>query len=122
MVYDEDMELAGSVDMVYRDEKTGKLHIYDWKRCREIKKYNKWQCSIHPKIDHIPDTNFWHYSLQLNMYKRIIERKYGEEVGELWLVCLHPNQITYMKYKVPILNKEMDALICELEINAKQVN
>jgi hypothetical protein len=31
-------------------------------------------------ISHIPDTNFWHYSIQLNTYKLIIERKYGYKI------------------------------------------
>ena len=33
---DEEMKIAGSIDMVYKCGKTGKLHIYDWKRCKEI--------------------------------------------------------------------------------------
>ena len=38
MVWDKDYRLAGSVDMIYEDPETGELSIYDWKRCREIKK------------------------------------------------------------------------------------
>ena len=31
-------------------------------------------------INHLPDTNFWHYSLQLNTYKAILEDKYGVKI------------------------------------------
>ena len=114
MVYDEEMKIAGSIDMVYKCEKTGKLHIYDWKRCKEIKKTNPWQNSIHPQLEHIPDTNFWHYTLQLNIYKAVVERNYGMKVESLNLVCLHPENTNYIQYNVPILTDEMTILVDEL--------
>ena len=119
IVYDEEIELAGSIDMIYICKDTGHLHIYDWKRCKQIKKSNPWQSSHHELLNHIPDTNFWHYALQLNMYKTILERKYNCIVDELWLVCLHPNNTsgTYIKYKVPHLQDEMNAIINQLKKN-----
>jgi hypothetical protein len=46
--------------MVFRNKDDGTLSIYDWKRCREIKKTDR-KCSKNPVIEHIPDTNYWHY-------------------------------------------------------------
>ena len=45
---------------------------------------------INDLISHIPYTNFFHYSLQLNVYKRILEKNYNKKVKEMFLVCLHP--------------------------------
>ena len=58
----------------------GSLQIYDWKRCKEIS-YDSYygKAAITPCISHLPDTNFWHYSLQLNVYKNILEIKYGKK-------------------------------------------
>jgi hypothetical protein len=60
-------------------------------------------------IEHLPDAKFWHYSLQLNMYKTILEEKYGKTIDALYLVCLHPENInkTYELLKVPFLDKEI---------------
>jgi hypothetical protein len=58
-------------------------------------------------IRHLDDTNFWHYSLQLNTYKAIIEAKYGRQVVELCLVCLHPNNADYQLIPVPFMEKEI---------------
>ena len=104
-VFDEDLLFAGSIDMIFMDQNTEKLKIYDWKRCKEIKKGGAWNNAIVECIDYIPDTNFWHYALQLNIYRKILENKYDKEVDELWLVCLHPENKggTYIKIKVPIL-------------------
>jgi hypothetical protein len=61
----------------------------------------------------MPDTNFWHYSLQLNLYKTILEEKYGKKVTGLYLVCLHPDNVsrTYDRIEVPILENEMRDLL-----------
>ena len=42
-------------------------------------------------IKHLPNTNFWHYSLQLNTYKAMLEKNYNKKVTDLYLVRLHPN-------------------------------
>lgn len=122
MIFDEDLQLSGSVDMTYIDN-DGKLHIYDWKRSKEIKKTNPWQSAKTECISHFPDSNFWHYSLQLNVYKAILERKYGfkNKVKSLCLVVLHPDNPNknYMKVKVPILKDEIKDLI---ELRKKQLN
>ena len=109
MIYDEDLKLAGSIDMIFKN-KDGTLSIYDWKRSKEIKKENKWDSATTECIDHLPDSNYWHYTLQLNTYKAILERKYDVKVKDLYLVCLHPNNENYQKIKVPILKKEIKDL------------
>ena len=112
MIWDSDLRLAGSIDMVYENN-DGTLLIYDWKRCKEIKKVNKWDSAITECISHLPDTNFWHYSLQLNTYKWMIEKNYGKKVSDMYLVCLHPNNNnnSYLRYKVPDLQKEITDLM-----------
>ena len=94
-VFHEELRIAGTIDMVYKG-KDGRLYIVDWKRCRCIKKdvNPKFQndVSLNPELSRFYDTNYYHYMLQLNLYKHIIETKYGYEVAELNLVNLHPNK------------------------------
>jgi hypothetical protein len=114
MVYYEELKISGSIDMVFENPEDGTIQIYDWKRCQEIKhetefgKYAKTSC-----ICHFPDTNFWHYALQLNMYRRILQDKYGKTVSSMYLVCLHPDNVykNYERINVPVLDKEMDELL-----------
>ncbi len=113
MVYYEELKLSGSIDMVFENP-DGTILIYDWKRCQEIKhevefgKFAKTPC-----ISHLPDTNFWHYALQLNMYKTILEHKYDKKVTGLYLVCMHPENLykNYQRIEVPFLEKEMNELL-----------
>lgn len=113
MVYYEELKWSGSIDMVFENP-DGTLRIYDWKRCKEIEneafggKQSSTEC-----IRHLPDAKFWHYSLQLNTYKTILEAKYGKRVTELCLVCLHPEN-AYKKYDlipVPVMDDEMRDLV-----------
>jgi len=108
LVFKEDIKLAGSIDMVY-SKPDGTFAIYDWKRAKEIKFENKWQKSLAP-IQHLPDTNYWHYSLQLNVYRRIIEELYGATVSEMAIVVLHPNQTTYKVIMINRMDDEVTAM------------
>ena len=112
MVWDKELRLAGSIDMVFRNP-DGTLLIYDWKRCKEIKKFNKFQSAKTECISHFPDSNFWHYSLQLNTYKYILEKNYGEKVVGMYLVCLHPNNKnkSYQRFEVAHLKEEINNLM-----------
>jgi hypothetical protein len=93
--------------MIYENP-DGTLLIYDWKRCKEIVKENAYGSTATTEcIQHLPDTNFWHYALQLNTYKTIIEEKYGKKVVGLCLVCLHPNNADYQLIEVPFMEKEL---------------
>ena len=110
-VYDEDKKLTGTIDMVYMNE-DGTLSIYDWKRCKSINKLNTFnKFSSCDKIKNIPDTNYWHYSIQLNLYKYILEKKYGFIVKDMYLVQIHPNQNNYKKIKVDILIDVVDNIL-----------
>ena len=108
MIWDAELRFAGSIDMVFVKEGDGTLLIYDWKRSKEIRKTSPWSKFAHTEcVNHLPDTNFWHYSLQLNTYKAIIEKNYDKKVSGMALVCLHPNELSYKVLNVPDLQDEV---------------
>ena len=111
MIFHENYKIAGSIDMVFQNE-DGTLSIYDWKRCKDIKKTSSWnKFSKNDIISHIPDTNYWHYCLQLNTYKFILEDKYDKVIKDMYLICLHPEKSDYEKIKVCDLQDEVKLLL-----------
>jgi hypothetical protein len=122
-VFHEEARIAGSIDMVYEliDPTTATtattatpLVIYDWKRCREITKASRAnKFATHPAIQHLPDTNYWHYALQLNIYKYILQSKYGKTISDLYLIVLHPEAQNYQRVKLPDLQTEVHELFEE---------
>jgi len=119
LIYNEDLKLSGSIDMVYENP-DGSLKIYDWKRSKGITKTNGFdKYALTECISHLPDANFWHYSLQLNTYKAILEEKYGKKVTDLYLVVLHPNNTTYDLIPCADLSTEVSELF---EERRKEIN
>jgi hypothetical protein len=109
LVFDEEHKVAGSIDMVYK-KPDGTLAIYDWKRVHDVKTENKWQSGLGP-ISHLPDTNYWHYSLQLNVYRYILQKYYGVVVSELALVVLHPNNRRARVMKLNFMDDEVAGMM-----------
>jgi|TARA_B110000261_G_scaffold74355_1_gene86236 ATP-dependent exoDNAse (exonuclease V) beta subunit len=111
MVYDKELKMAGSIDMTFENE-DGSIDIYDWKRSKEMKKTNAWESATTECINFMPNANFWHYSLQLNTYKAILEKNYGKKIRHMYLVKLHPNNPnkSYILYKVPNLDEYVSEL------------
>lgn len=120
-IFHNNLKLAGTIDMVY-EKKDGTLAIYDWKRCKDISKINNFnKFAILPSVCHLPDSNFWHYALQLNIYKRILEDKYDKVVSELCLVRLHPEskELNFELIPVPFMKQEIDDIVA-LRISTMQ--
>jgi len=62
-------------------------------------------------VAHFPDSNYWHYTLQLNLYRWLLEKHYGIVVSEMALVIMHPNNANYKRYKLNRLDDEIEAVI-----------
>jgi ATP-dependent exoDNAse (exonuclease V) beta subunit len=104
VVWDIDYYLAGSVDMMYIHEtdigeKVPDIYLIDWKRSKEISQngYGKTGIGIMAEKS---DCNYEHYSLQLNIYKHLLEKNYRMRIVRMALVILHPNQDDYIKINI----------------------
>ena len=96
----------------------GFLHIYDWKRVRAIQKQNPYQkFSKHKLLRHLPDNNFTHYALQLNIYRYILQKKYKKIVKDMVLVILHPENKNhdYILHRVPDMTTEVKIILNDLK-------
>lgn len=119
LIYDEEVKIAGSIDMVYKNP-DGTLSIYDWKRSKDITRINTFnRFALNPIICQFPDSNFWHYALQLNTYRYILETKYGLNIRDLFLVRLHPDSVenSYELIELPNLREEVRQLFQERKRN-----
>ena len=102
--------LAGCCDMIYIVPPVQCVHmippgdtrtpvwLVDWKRSKEIKQEGFDTGT--GLCDHKPDCNFQHYSLQLNIYKYLLERSYGVIVVRMTMVILHPSQQHHLRFEV----------------------
>ena len=105
IVYDEDIKVAGSIDCILEDDQ-GNLFILDWKRSREIKYENTFRTDNkgYSYFAEFDNCNYCHYSLQLNLYRKILTLKYGKTITNMMLVILHPNQNSYQCIKIDYID------------------
>lgn len=61
-------------------------------------------------LDHLPNVNGWHYCLQLNIYRRILEEDYGVPVSAMHLDVFHPSRSQPLCVRVPLMDDEMQLL------------
>lgn len=87
-IYDEEWGIAGTLDALFR--KGDWFLLADWKRSK-IKNANRWESALNP-ISHLQSCNYEKYSLQLSLYRLILERKYQMPMGPFHptIVQLHP--------------------------------
>ena len=134
---DDNYKLVGSVDMLYFSKRwdrinknTGRreLHLimFDWKRSKLIKRWSREKgfgcCS------RIPNANYFHYCLQLNSYKYIIEHFYKNMkvngiifddiiIDRMHLLVCHPNLEKASNILVSDYSEEMALMFEERKQN-----
>lgn len=94
VVFSEHWQLAGSIDAIFIDPVDQQLVIVDWKRVKEFKTENRWARLLSP-LRHLQQCDLAVYSLQVNVYKAILEREYGFRVKQLFLGVMTANTRQY---------------------------
>jgi ATP-dependent exoDNAse (exonuclease V) beta subunit len=87
-VFSEKSNVAGTIDAVFYNTRTQRYDVYDWKRCKEISRngFDRYAIADELREFEVPDANYYKYSLQLCVYRAILEERYGLEIGEAVLV------------------------------------
>ena len=107
-IFDIDLKIAGTIDLLCRNG--SHFDIYDWKRSRKASPNQTiWRNGING-LEHVPDISFYHYALQQNLYKYILEKNYGIIVENMYIVVLHPMFGNYQKFKIPNMSREISII------------
>ena len=114
-IYDWKQKIAGTIDFI--DYQNGVYTIYDWKRSDKLIAKNGLPIknSLYgekalPPIEHLDDSPYYHYALQLSLYKYILEKNYGLIVSKLRLGIFHPSYNKPYVLEIPYLKNEIDTL------------
>jgi len=94
VVYDPESLIGGMLDILFYNIKTGEFQIWDWKT---NKKFEMEMKSRHFQGDlfMLEDSDLEIYSLQLAMYKLIIEKMTGIRLGQSYVVWFSHNNDNY---------------------------
>ena len=111
IVGDSNYLVGGTIDQLFYNKKSNKLEIWDWKTNKEIKTTSRY-FHLAP-LEHIPDTELDHYSLQLSLYKFILETNTGLSLGNSYIVWLNENSNKYQIYKAHDYTAEAKIILNE---------
>lgn len=114
-IYDEEYRIAGTLDFLnYQD---GVFTIYDWKRSNKVvvrgkpEKVSHWGKHALKPIQHVYDTTYWHYALQVSIYRYILEKNYGISISNSRLAVFHPDCFCPHVVDVPYMKDEVIAVL-----------
>lgn len=94
VVYDKESLIAGMLDMLFYNEKQGIFQIYDWKTNKDFSFEMKNRYLLND-LYMLEDCDLEIYSLQLSMYKYIIEKTTGIKLGKTYIIWFSHNNPTY---------------------------
>jgi hypothetical protein len=142
MIWNRDYKIAGTMDAVFYDKTDGTYWIYDWKRVNsgleadlEATRYgyimeesewlqpvNWYTKKMRGAASELYDTKYWHYCLQLNLYRYILEKDYGLKIKGMILVQFHPSLGDHPKYhRVVFLDSPISRVLKEREDDLEKI-
>jgi hypothetical protein len=119
-IFDETHNIAGTIDLLVKND-DGSYDIYDWKRSKKVVnpyngqviKEDSWGNTGIGILEHIDDTSYNRYVLQQNLYRHILEEKYGIEINNMYLIVMHTDEgyTNYHKASVPHISNEINIIL-----------
>ena len=109
VIFAEDLLIGGSIDAMFKND-DGTYDLYDWKRSKEIKKEGFFNKKAKGRLNHLSDCNYSKYSLQLNLYRKILEDYYGYKIRNMNIVVFHPNNKNYIIHPVSRMESEIEII------------
>lgn len=116
-IYHEESRLAGTLDFLAR-RADGTFDIWDWKRSSKVVDSlgRSIECSPYGRtglepLGHLPDTTYYHYALQVSIYRYILEEKYGMRITSSHLGIFHPDYQRYHVVHLPYLKDDTERLL-----------
>lgn len=89
MIGDPEYGIAGTIDFIYHSSLTGKHHIIDWKTGK-FATASEYSHRLLPPFDDLPNCQFAVYSLQVSIYRLMLER-HGYDCGASCIVYHAPS-------------------------------
>jgi len=98
VVYDKESLIAGMLDMLFWNVKYKVLQLYDWKTNKDFT-FEMKSRHLLGDLFMLEDCDLELYSLQLDLYKYIIEKNTGIKLGQSYLVWFSHNNDSYQLIK-----------------------
>lgn len=106
--------LSGTIDLVMKNKKTGKIAIFDWKTNEKITKWNKFSKGL-GNLSNLTDCNYMHYTMQLNVYSFILHDEGYLDLTDCEMALLHVTPKQVKRYDLDRKELELGYMLMERE-------
>lgn len=113
LMFHNEAKITGSADMLFQHRETKKLLLVDWKFIKKLAMTSKTKAK--ETLSHLDDTTLVKYSMQLSVYRYILETEYSYEfeTENNLLVVFNPEKKVYREVEATYLRDEAHCLIME---------
>ena len=99
--------ICGMVDQLYYSKTLESLVIFDWKTNKKMSYKSKFKNNMLEPISHLPECEFTTYSLQLSLYKYIIELETKLDIKKCFIVWFNEKNDSYKLIECADYKKEI---------------
>ena len=115
IIFTPSIRLAGTVDLIMENRQTGKLCIFDWKTNKALNQKDSYGKKGLLFLNHLDHCNYFHYTLQLSIYKKILcDEGYGD-FSNCELGLFHINTRRVQGYQLSYLEWETEQIFNYVE-------
>tara|TARA_Y100000996_G_scaffold18857_1_gene13959 strand:- start:2795 stop:3553 length:759 start_codon:yes stop_codon:yes gene_type:complete len=109
IIYSKELKIAGSIDLLIKLDDINEYIIVDWKTNKkiDIRSFNN-KVGIHNISKNIEDCKFNKYSMQLSLYRYILEEYYGLKINKQ--IIAHLTDEGVRAYISPYYKSEMNEI------------
>ena len=106
IIYSKELKIAGTIDILALDKVTNEYDLIDWKTSKKIERSAfGGKVGIKKATNNIPDCNYYHYTLQLSLYRYILEKFYGLSIRNQLIAHLKDDyargiEVPYMRDEI----------------------
>ena len=110
IIYSKKLKIAGTIDVLALDKNTKQYDLIDWKTSKKIE-MSAYGGKVGTKAatNNIPDCNYYHYALQLSLYRYILEEFYGLAIRDQLIAHLRDDYARGII--MPYMRKEIKKML-----------
>lgn len=118
-VFDRTLMLVGQFDGLFWHRVRKCFILVDWKNVMTFRMRST-EKGTDPLSANMDDCHLSHYSLQLNLYRALLERRYGFDIAEMWIVNFPAFQHAGAPYqRIPVTRQDMNPFFARCPITAE---
>jgi hypothetical protein len=85
LLWDEELGIAGTADLVFFSLKSRQFHVADWKTNGKFETDSRYRNLKRP-FNRLPDCELSGYSIQVGIYRLMAQRRTGLDFGDSWIM------------------------------------